>query len=396
MQHKSLYILGRQPELGRAELESLFGMSSVAAIGEHAMIVTELASQQVFQRLGGSTRVARLVGEFPTTAWPELSRLLTRELPTLLGDMPAEGKLKIGLSVFGLSVQPRQLLATGLELKKACKKSGRTARIVPNTGAELSSAQVLHNHLTGPLGIELLIVRDGDKTLLAQTVAVQNIETYAARDRSRPKRDARVGMLPPKLAQIIINLAAGPIAPQKEKRILDPFCGTGVVLQEALLMGFGVYGSDLEPRMVDFTTQNLAWLADEHDNLAAPVLEVGDATNHQWRQPFAAIASETYLGRPLAHWPDDETLHEIISTCNTIIEKFLHNIGGQTQSGTRFCLAVPAWRAPNGTVRHLPLLDHLGKMGYNRVSFEHSGVSELLYYRPDQLVARELLVITRK
>jgi len=62
-------------------------------------------------------------------------------------------------------------------------------------------------------------------------------------------------------------------------------------------------------------------------------------------------------------------------------------------------MGVPAcpWlrRAPDGRIRHLPLLDHLEKMGYNRVSFEHASAEELVYYRPDQLVARELLVITR-
>ena len=80
---------------------------------------------------------------------------------------------------------------------------------------------------------------------------MQDIESYTKRDRERPKRDAKVGMLPPKLAQIIINLAAGQLPEEKLQNIcdiplgepiprrllgqtvLDPFCGTGVILQEA-------------------------------------------------------------------------------------------------------------------------------------------------------------------
>ena len=81
-------------------------------------------------------------------------------------------------------------------------------RIVPNKALDLSSAQVLHNKLTHRGSWELLLVRGGDKTYLAQTLFVQNIEAYAARDQARPKRDARVGMLPPKLAQILINSLA--------------------------------------------------------------------------------------------------------------------------------------------------------------------------------------------
>jgi tRNA (guanine10-N2)-dimethyltransferase len=176
--------------------------------------------------------------------------------------------------------------------------------------------------------------------------------------------------------------------------VLDPICGTGVVLQEAGLMGSGMYGTDLEPRMVDFSAKNLDWLA-ERARIPSPVLEAGDATSHQWGHPFTAIASETYLGRPLSSWPGPGKLQEIIGTCNVITEHFLKNMAAQAKPGTRLCLAVPAWRAPDGHIHHLPMLDHLEKMGYNRVSFEHARDVDLVYFRPDQIVARELLVITR-
>src|SRR6185436_4415646 len=201
------------------------------------------------------------------------------ELEKQLDYLPKEGKVKIGLSVFGLPISTQHLLRAGLELKKVCKKVGRSARIVPNTEPALSSAAVLHNNLTGDLGIELLLVKDGDKTWLAHTKAVQNIAAYARRDQNRPKRDARVGMLPPKLAQTIVNLATSATATDQEQIVLDPFCGTGVILQEALLMGYGAYGTDLEPRMVDYSRENLEWL-EIHGHDDSPALEVGDATAH--------------------------------------------------------------------------------------------------------------------
>jgi len=259
----------------------------------------------------------------------------------------------------------------------------------------LSSAQVLHNQLAGDLGWELLFIRDGDRTWMAQTTAVQDITSYARRDQNRPKRDARVGMLPPKLAQTIVNLATGPLPSDEGNVILDPFCGTGVILQEASLMGYGTYGTDLEPRMIDYSRANLEWLA-THGKDLTPKLDVGDATDHQWSHPFSVVATETYLGRPLSSWPGTDNLHEIIGTCNVIIEKFLKNIHSQTKTGQRFCLAVPAWRGPGGQIHHLPLLDHLGEIGYNRTRFEHAMDTDLVYFRPNQLVARELLVITRK
>jgi tRNA (guanine10-N2)-dimethyltransferase len=347
-----------------------------------------------FERIGSSIRLAKILNTLDTTNWSTIASYLADKLPEHLDYLPSDGKLKLGLSVFGLPVTTNQLFRTGLELKKICKKTGRSVRLVPNTEPALSSAQVLHNQLTGNLGWELLLIRDGKQTWLAQTVKVQDINAYARRDQNRPKRDARVGMLPPKLAQTIINLATGPLPPSEDQVVLDPFCGTGVILQEALLMGYGAYGTDLESRMIDYSRQNLDWLA-THGDRATNILEVGDATTHQWQHAFSTVASEAYLGRPLSSWPGVDTLKEIIGTCNVIIEKFLRNIAGQTRTGKRLCLAIPAWRGPNGQFHHLPLLDHLEDLGYNRLRFEHAKDSELVYFRPEQLVARELLVITR-
>jgi tRNA G10 N-methylase Trm11 len=395
MQYKSLLILGRQPAIGIAELESMLGADHITPVGEFA-VISDIAPDQInFARIGSSIRLAKIIAPLETTAWPAIARKLGEHLADHLNYLPAEGKLKLGISIFGIPLSAQHLFRSGLELKKVCKKAGRSVRLVPNTELALSSATVLHNQLTGEMGWEALLVKDGNKTWLAQTVAVQDITAYARRDQGRPKRDARVGMLPPKLAQTIVNLATGPLVATDEHIVLDPFCGTGVVLQEALLMGYGAYGTDLEPRMIDYSRENLEWLA-THGKETTPELEVGDATAHDWAHPFSVVASETYLGRPLSNWPGSDTLREIIGTCNVIIEKFLKNMADQTRPGQRLCLAVPAWHGPGDKIYHLPLIDHLEEIGYNRQRFEHVRDADLVYFRPEQLVARELLVITRK
>lgn len=397
MMYKSIFILGRQPAIGRAELESLLGAEHVRPVGNH--MASDVSPNEInFARIGSSVRLAKVLTELDTTLWPKIANQLIRTLPQYLDYLPSEGKIKLGLSTFDMPVTIQQLFRTGLELKKVCKKAGRSVRLVPNTEPALSSAAVLHSQLTGELGIELLLVRDGNKTWLAQTVEVQDINAYARRDQGRPKRDARVGMLPPKLAQTIVNLATGNLPASEETVVLDPFCGTGVVLQEALLMGYGAYGTDLEPRMIEYSQQNLGWLQVHTHGPAedTPILEVGDATTHHWAHFYSVVASETYLGRPLSSWPGADTLHEIIGTCNVIIEKFLSNLASQTKPGQRLCLAVPAWHGPGDKIYHLPLIDHLEKLGYNRLRFEHAKDAEIVYFRPEQLVARELLVITRK
>ncbi len=381
-----LAILGRQPKIGLAELESLTSSATIKPIGDFAALVDgELDGQ----RLGGVTRLAAPLQELPTTDWHKLSRHILQLLPKIIADFP-DGKIKLGLSVFGLNVGERQLFACGLDLKKACRSNGRSVRVVPNSTPELNSAQVIHNQLTTDLGFELLLIKNGGKTWLARTTWVQDIDAYAERDFGRPKRDAFVGMLPPKLAQTMLNLAGA----QPGEVILDPFCGTGVVLQEAALLGCKTYGSDISEKMIEYSKENLAWLTENYST-QQPLLEVADATNHIWKTPIGRVVCETYLGQPLSGLPKPEKIREIAQNCDIIITKFLKNIYCQLQSGKRLCIAVPAWQKEN-SFYHLKLLDHLEDLGYNRVRFQYVSDADLIYYRKDQIVARQLLVITTK
>ena len=391
----SIFILGRQPAIGRAELESLFGAEHIQPLGDTAVISDIDPSVVDFARIGSSIKLAEQLSVITKPSMSSLHTQLDRVVMERAKAI-AEGKIQLGISAYGIKTSPKQLIAIGLNLKKSLRKAGFSVRLTPNQETELSSAQVLHNHLVGDRGMELILIRHGADIIVGRTVAVQDITAYAKRDQGRPKRDAFVGMLPPKLAQTIINLGVGDAAPATSCVVLDPFCGTGVVLQEALLMGYGAYGTDLETRMIDYSTKNLAWLREKYGVETPEALEVGDATSHTWSHPVSVVACETYLGHPLANWPRPDKLQQIVGTCNVIIEKFMRNIADQIPPGTRLCLAVPAWKAPSGKISHLPLLDHLEKMGYNRVSFRHSSEQELVYYRPDQIVARELLVITRK
>jgi tRNA G10 N-methylase Trm11 len=396
----SLCILGRQPKLGLAELESLYGAEHIRPL-DGAAILDIPAEDIDFRKLGGTIKVARVLTELDTSRWDDLVKYLVEKIPEHLQYVP-EGKFTLGLSVYGVKVNPSRINRSGLEIKKVIKKTGRSVRVVPNKSPALNSAQVLHNKLTNKGGWELIFIANGQKTLLAQTLFVQDIEAYGARDQARPARDARIGMLPPKLAQIIINLAAGSPKPVDNKNwdnadglgrymVLDPFCGTGVILQEALLMGYSVYGTDIDPRMVEYSKKNLQWLVNKYPVIEGKVtIEEADATDYQW-PGFSTIASEVFLGRPLAKFPDDTTFKKIVSDANTVTKKFLTNLGPRLRSDQQICLAVPAWRKPNGQLIKLPLIDHLTDMGYNYSDLEYVRREELIYFRESQVVARQLL-----
>ena len=405
---KSLIILGRQPALGLAELESLYGSAILKPIRPAAALLDMPATEVDFTRLGGSIKLTTLLDTLITTKWPEIEQYLARMIAEHLQYVP-EGKFHLGISAYEINVKPFQINKTALKLKKIVKEAGRSVRVIPNKSTALSSAQVLHNKLFGGSGWEIVLYREGPRTHVCLTHAEQNIEAYAARDQNRPHRDARVGMLPPKLAQIILNLAVSQVQGKGQRAkseaytsILDPFCGTGVLLQEALLAGHPVYGTDIEPRMIEYTDKNLTWLSNRF-GLKSPKIElqVCDATTFQWFNsalcslPSAlSVASEIYLGKPLSREPEPEYLKQITSDCGRILSGFLKNLGPQIKPGTRLCLAVPSWKTKNG-FQHLKTLDKLKELGYTRIDFVHVRTTELVYFRPDQIVARELVVLQK-
>ena len=388
-------ILGRQPEFGFAELDSLLGDESVSAISRDIAAIT-VTQPPHYSRYGSVLKFALdsplRVQTNSSNLDIELANLIAEQRPYQVG-----AKLKIGISDYSRTISAQRLQKIGLSLKKILKSNGYSIRIIPNKSATLNSAQVLHNSLTGESGIELVLYPNGRELGVAITQYEQDIEAYAARDQARPMRDARVGMLPPKLAQTILNLATGQqTTPSTSTVVLDPFCGTGVVLQEALLMGYSVYGTDLESRMIDYSEHNLRWIQSQRSESGEGhvLLEVGDAASHTWNQ-FSTIAAETYLGRPLTSIPDAATFTELVQSVNTLHKKVFQNIARQLPSGARLCLAVPAWQTKKGVVS-LPILDQLRNMGYNQLVFSHVKAKHLVYARADQIVARQLVVLQKQ
>lgn len=380
-------ILGRQPALGIAELEVLYGSDAVRWFSDMSAIVENESFD--FERLGGSQKAGRIVAQL-SGDWRRVSMKLVNEYAQAWAKH--EGKITLGISAYGFKVSPRDVQKTGIILKSKLKERGVSLRLIPNAEIALNTATSHHNKLgLSSNHVELLIIRSSSgKVIIAESLGAQNITALAARDQGRPKRDAFVGMLPPKLARIMVNYTG-----LEKGRILDPFCGTGVLPQEAALLGYDTYATDLVDKMIDFTRINMKWLGETHKANTNVTVEQGDAMTHQWDAPIDAVSSETYLGQPFSAPPSPSKLEEVRGNCNHIISTFLKNIGPQLAAGTPLCVAVPAWRDNAGNVTHLPLINQLDKLGYSMRELKSIRPDQLLYYREDQIVARELLIISK-
>ena len=393
---KYVAIAGRQPLISLAEIQALYDKAA-RLVGKKLVFfeVNEDDEKNIspdINRLGGSLKL----GRFFDTDFSKLAKFLATTHP--------EGKITLGISDFSKQKKSGLAKQKSMELKRSLARVGRSVRVITSNEPEISSATAHHNQLGEKAGCFEIFLIDHEIYL---SLGTQNITAYTERDQARPARDAKVGMLPPKLAQILINLC-GKLP--EGARVLDPFCGTGVVLQEAAIMGYVPYGTDLNERMVEYSKKNLSWLFNERNQKRFKILpdliqkkdqilktiSVGDATNFTWEGEIDAVAFEGYLGAPMSKPPVDIKFKTEKAKCREIAMGFLKNITPQIKSGTPVVMALPAWLRENGKYAGLNILDEIQEMGYNFEKFQDLSQSDLLYYREGQIVAREIIVIRKR
>lgn len=433
-------ILGHQPHLSRAEL-----IACVPDLVERTPMdpgILLFDSQldltgERFSRLGGTVALARAVST---------SAVTLEDVPRLLQNEVAGVKGQIVFSLRGINLPPRTMRELYRRCKDHLRRNGRAVRYVGSDRRPAASV-LLHDAglLDSSSGCELLLIappKRGDDEAqegqpdvwIGRTVAAQDVEAYSKRDMEKPARDTRTGLLPPKLAQMLLNfgnwLATSgqrPAAssaknmdatallryqPTTSPVVYDPFCGTGVIPMECVLRGMPVLASDLSQRAVSAGTANLEWLRREED------IRKGDVPSAVWKQdarkPFDwstakragikdlpdVIVTETSLGTNFEKRP---TLKEV-SAEKTENEKlqaeFLENAARELP-GVPIVCTWPVWYSSKGQTSLERIWDVLHGLGYSAtlppgVEPERPGRLSLLYRRKDQVVGREVVMLKHR
>ncbi len=298
---KHFLLAGIHPELTLAEAEAVL----VTKI-EHRMGPMLFVDQTGFDGAALQERLAGVVKLGDVLFEADLENLEVKALAEQLADQidvrPRDQRVLFGLTVLGSSKDIFALKKLPIELKRTLQDRKRSVRWVTGDHGEISPAAVAKLKLTTE-GYDFVIGVSGKKAVVGLTTHVQNADAWSLRDFGRPFRDAKTGMLPPKLARLMINLATGD--GQDLKSLLDPFCGGGTVLMEAAMMfpDARIVGSDIDSIQLGGSKENFGWLNQEGlvSLSSEPTLFVSPAKNleRELKQTFDAIVTEGYLGEAL-------------------------------------------------------------------------------------------------
>ena len=381
-----IFLFGNSPDLALAEIQSLFEdvkpIGSVAALVkvESLMIDNRVVSpQELLVEIGGTVKIAELIASVddisPLTLFPLVKQMLE------VSHAP------FGISCYGCGAYKRNGLS---EIKTLLEQDMPHVRYVESREkAALSSVVLAKQHIE-----ELDIIQTGTNYMVGKTLAVQPFEYWGDRDYGRPYADAKIGMLPIKVARIIVNIALGNDA--KGKIVIDPFCGMGTIIGEAVMRGASAIGSDISEIMVKKSKRNIEWMTDTEKKENPTSWFVDDATHIDDRikkNSIDAIVTEPFLGTTKigeGKIEDPEKIRNILKGAMKLYLGCLKSWYPLLKDTGVIVIAIPKiiMNKREYTVKNL--VDSCEKLGY---TIEHSG---LVYGRGEAAVKREFYVLKKK
>ncbi len=379
-----IIVLGITPDLSLAELHALFPLQSFQKLsGPCVLLEGDISPQLLRETAGGMVKIARVIKEAPSVDTELFAGLLLEQ---------TTGTQKI---TFGVSRYDGEMAdsATLEDIKHRLEQKGHSARFIQAKEGSLSSVVIEKQKVLE------LVVACGDKGFfVGTTVAVQDFESWNKRDYGRPYADPKSGMLPPKVARMAVNIAVGD---QVDQTILDPFCGMGTILAEALLVGCSVVGSDQSEDVVKKARENLNWLAFIYQRIQAPnmTLFAGDATHVSDKlapDSIDAIVTEPYMGPafggnfPINKSDQYKKIKNIMKGLEKLYIGCLKDWQKVLKPGGKVVIALPKYAVDKKTYFVKKVVDNCENLGYSKI------LGPIEYSRPQAVVKREFFVFQKK
>ncbi len=291
-----IFTLGSNPALSIAEISAFFNNEKINLLNNNILILEsdkELDINNIIKKLGGTIKIG-LVEKNIINDREEIIKTCEKIIDQKIEKNNSTGKFHFGLSYY--SSKKNNIKPIAMEIKKYLRSKKISCRWVDSRDSILSSVVVEQNKLLKN-GIEIIIIKNNNRLIIGKTLAVQPFKELSFRDYGRPARDDKSGMIPPKLALIMLNLA------QIEHKdiILDPFCGSGTIITEVMLCGYkNIIGSDISQKAINDTNENIKWTKKNFDintiNIKTYNQPADKISKNIKPNSINAIITEPYLG----------------------------------------------------------------------------------------------------
>jgi len=303
------------------------------------------------KKLGGVKKASVIVG-FLSTDNP-LRLVVSEYFPSLFQD---KEKLYIGVSFYCPDkLNFRDFSAVEDALFSELKRQGvKKAKIVKrNSLYEVYSISISRR------GITEFIVFPLDHMLgLATTIFTPDIHDIEERSAGKPINIPEIST-PPTLARTLVNISG--LRPSQT--LLDPFCGTGSILIEALIKGINCIGVDINRKYVEYTKRNLQWAIERYkiSNIRYSILK-GDARHLEriiTREVIDSVVTEPILLPTMRSKPRSPFIKPIMKRAEDTYVKAIDSVSNIIRVGGKIVIVAPIVKTSDGETLRLNLIERI-------------------------------------
>jgi tRNA G10 N-methylase Trm11 len=401
MSKKYFFQAGSFPNLSYVELVSVFQLYGLSKDNIHLFTedifviksddVTEEILSKIFNRLGGFVRYGEII----------------ENTETFLKDFrKSEDRVVFGISLLGELDRSEAgkdntfIKKLANQVKKGLRESGLSVRfLIPRgKGFELNAAQVINNDILEK-GFELSIIRNRERgeEIYGNTIAIQDLEGYVERDMNRPYSDIKMGVLPPKLARMMVNFAG-----LKDGTIWDPFCGSGTILMEAAVLGYNFLGSDIDENALYYSEENIKWL-NKNGYLGNVIyelfkLDVTDPDKEVIKElkntKIDAIVCEPFMGPPQKDVVSKDKAEQLLNSVKELYLSLFKMLDEEVGvRGSRMVLIIPSYKTNDGW-KTFSIYDVVSNR-WELLNSELSPSKDLKWGRKNSIITRNIYILQR-
>ncbi|MDD5699942.1 MAG: hypothetical protein PHH00_01980 [Candidatus Nanoarchaeia archaeon] len=305
---KYLFILGRNIELSIAEIKSFLKrydipFKEIGLTGNGLLIETDKKLTNTIDKLGGVISIGEVLasGSLKNIA-NELNKINLygvsgNKLNYILHDF--EGKETDEISSY---------------LKKRFRGEGLKATEKKPTGnIRLQEGNIVKKTTSKLIDEEYFAFGDN----FGRITEKSDYEKIEERDMKKPVRRNELS-ISPRLAKILINLSEV----REGETLLDPFCGIGVILEEALLQNIRVKGIDRDKNAIANAKTNMKWFGFDENSYRL----INDDSSKIKIHGVDGIATEPELGELQKSIPDIDKARQIIHNFEELIIRVFNNL----------------------------------------------------------------------
>lgn len=343
---KYIFVLGRNPLLSTAEILSYFEREGInvkeSSIESNALLADiekQIDAGKIIGKLGGTIAIGKvLISGEAEKALDEIAKktiYFERENKVIYSvlNFADEGRFLQTLDAVKENFRNERLKARYKGVSGTIKlQNGRIARGSPE--------KILLRDMN------YFVFEDKKKKELNFGLLEASYDSAEAekKDMEKPYRREELA-ISPRLARILINLSQV----REKETLLDPFCGIGVIVGEALLEGINAVGVDIDGNAVNNARRNINWLKNNY-KISSQFKIINDDSRKAKVAEVSGIATEPHLGRLMKSIPTKEQAEQISMEFEDLMIDVLNNLKKSLKKGAKIAFTSPLIKTQKGRI----------------------------------------------